>query len=414
MNTSYRIAIITMGVKLGEETMGYTRFLTLAEELAAAGFEVDLITSSFQHWEKAQRKLLDPAYQRYSFKTVFIKEPGYTRNIDTARLRSHAQAAKALRLYLETERCSKTPYDLIYCEIPPNDVARAAAEQAAAAHIPFVVDVNDLWPEAMRMVLDVPLISSLLFRPLARDARAVYRLASAVVGTSDEYANRPLSDCDPEIERLTVYVGGDKASFDEGVERHRASIIKPPESFWVTYAGTLGTSYDLHTLITAASLLKEQGFSSLSVKIIGDGPTRPVLESLAASLLAPVEFLGYREYSEMAAWLAASDVLVNSLVRKAPQSIPNKIGDYLFAGRPMINTGTDAELRNLVTGQRIGYNVVAEDAPLLAEAISRLAGDPVMRLAMGDAARVFAEKKFDRVRSYQAIVDLIRRLVKSP
>ncbi|MCL2757202.1 MAG: glycosyltransferase family 4 protein [Coriobacteriia bacterium] len=413
MDTPHRIAVITMGVKLGDETKGYTRFLTLAEQLAASGFDVDLITSSFQHWEKAQRDTASIAYSRYPFRVVFIEEPGYERNIDLKRVRSHSIAAKNLRILLEANRTGTKPYDLIYCEIPPNNVARIAAEHAARENIPFVVDVNDLWPEAMRMVMDIPLVSSVLFYPLARDARSTYRLVSAVVGTSDEYAAHPFAISAPDVERVTVYVGGDKQAFDAGAQAHASQIDKPASAFWVTYAGTLGASYDLATLVTAASILKNQGFDSLRILIVGDGPDRSSLQALAEQLAAPVDFLGYRPYEEMAAWLVASDVLVNSLVRKAPQSIVNKIGDYLFAGRPMINTGSSAELRNLVVTERVGFNVVAEDTNLLAECIQRLADDPPMRISMGLAARILAEKRFDRTCSYQAITDLIDRLLKS-
>ena len=31
--------------------------------------------------------------------------------------------------------------------------------------IPFVADVNDLWPEAMRMIIDIPVISDIIFIP---------------------------------------------------------------------------------------------------------------------------------------------------------------------------------------------------------------------------------------------------------
>ena len=40
-----RIAVVTMGVKLGDETRGYTRFRVLSEMLVEQGFDVDLITS---------------------------------------------------------------------------------------------------------------------------------------------------------------------------------------------------------------------------------------------------------------------------------------------------------------------------------------------------------------------------------
>ena len=98
-------------------------------------------------------------------------------------------------------------YDLLYAEIPPNDVALAAAEYAKKKGIPFVADVNDLWPEAMRMIIDIPVISDIIFYSLLRDAEKVYRLASGVIGTSDEYRDRPFKRRNRDIPRETVYVG---------------------------------------------------------------------------------------------------------------------------------------------------------------------------------------------------------------
>ncbi len=130
----------------------------------------------------------------YPFGLRFIYEPGYKKNIDLARVKSHRIAAKNLRKMLDDKPEDGKDYDLIYAEIPPNDVARAAAEYAEEHGIPFVADVNDLWPEAMRMVLDVPVVSSVLFRPLQKDAEKVYSLVSGVVGTSDEYRDRPFQN----------------------------------------------------------------------------------------------------------------------------------------------------------------------------------------------------------------------------
>ena len=186
-----RIAVVTMGVKLGDETRGYTRFRFLSEMLVEQGFDVDLITSSFQHWEKAPRDTSKACYQGLPYNVVFIDEPGYTRNLDLQRIRSHHVAAKNLREHFE-----RTPgrYSLIYSEIPPNDVARVCAEYATNHGIPYVADINDLWPEAMRMVVDIPVLSDVAFYPFARDAKRVYQLLSGAVGTSEEYAARPAKD----------------------------------------------------------------------------------------------------------------------------------------------------------------------------------------------------------------------------
>ncbi|WP_449316485.1 glycosyltransferase family 4 protein [Rubneribacter sp.] len=424
-----RIAVVTMGVKLGDEKRGYTRFRFLSELLVREGFEVDLITSSFQHWEKAQRDCSKECYRNLPYRVVFVDEPGYTKNLDLARIRSHRVAARNLRAHFERMRGS---YDLIYAEIPPNDVARACAECAREANIPFVADINDLWPEAMRMVVDVPVLSDIAFYPFARDARIVYRLLSGAVGTSDEYAARPAADRDEPYPRETVYVGNDLAAFDKGAQERAGEVEKPDGEVWAAYAGTLGASYDLATLVEAAALLEEDRLARearraaedhtygpaqnrpcppVRVKVLGDGPDREKLEALAAKLGAPVDFLGYQDYASMAAHLCASDIVVNSLVKTAAQSIVTKIGDYLASGNPVVNTGSSPEFRAKVAADGFGLNVEAENAPALARALQELARNASLRKIMGARGRAVAEREFDQARSYQAIVNLIRSLL---
>ena len=401
-----KIAVVTMGVKLGRETKGYDRFKYLSSLLVKEGFEVDLITTSFQHWEKAQRDVSDPSYQSEPFNVIFIEEPGYKRNIDPARIFSHAKAAKNLAAYFREHG----DYDLIYAEIPPNDVALTCARYAEERGIPFVADVNDLWPEAMRMVIDIPIVSDLLFYPLARDAREVYRRCSAVVGTSDEYAMRPLHDRETEVEHITVYVGNEVAVFDEEAAARAADIEKPDGEFWVTYAGTIGASYDIKTMVLSSQELNAQGYDRVHVKILGGGPDKEALEGLAASLDCNVEFVGYLPHDVMAAYLVKSDVLVNSFVRKAPQSIVTKIGDYLAAGKPMINTCMSPEFRSKVEHDGFGVNIEPEDALVLASAIIKLKENPDVCADMGRKARSIAESQFDRPVAYQRIANLIDRL----
>ena len=406
-----RIAVVTQGQKLGDETRGYTRFRFLSELLASEGFEVDLITSTFQHWDKAQRDTTRACYQHLPYRLRFVYEPGYKRNLDLARINSHRIFANNLkRLFKSRFADNPRAYDLIYSEIPPNDMARVCAETAAKHGIPYVVDVNDLWPEAMRMAIDVPVVSDVAFAPFARDAKRVYNLIAGAVGTSDEYANRPAADRDAPYAKRTVYVGNQLDKFDEGAREHAADVVKPDGEFWVTYAGTLGASYDIQTLIDAASLAAATD-PRIRVKLLGDGPDRQKLEEHATKTEAPIDFVGYAPYDLMAAYLCASDITVNSLVASAAQSIVTKIGDYLAAGIPMINTGSSPEFRAKVEADGFGVNVPAEDAQALADAILELAGDAERCSQMGAKARAIAEEQFDQKHSYQEIASLIRELL---
>ena len=264
---------------------------------------------------------------------------------------------------------------------------------------------------AMRMVLDVPVLSDLLFGGFARDARRAYLRADGVVGSSDRYRDEPLKYGARVPRTLTVYVGGDLGAFDRGVEAFADAIEKPAGEFWVTYAGTLGTSYDIPTLIRAAELLFQKGETGLRVLLLGDGPKRAEWEALAAPLGDRVRFLGYQPYERMAAWLHLSDAVINSVIQKAPQSFPSKIGDYLASGHPLINTGLDPELCQKVEREGLGINVPPEDPEALAAGIRQLMSDPDGAAEMGARCRRTAEEQFDRSRSYEAISDLVAELL---
>ncbi|MCI7122938.1 MAG: glycosyltransferase family 4 protein [[Ruminococcus] gnavus] len=402
-----KVAVITMGVKLDGEK-GYTRFRYLCEFLVKKGYEVDLITTTFQHWEKKQRDLESVDQKSYPFGIKFIYEPGYRKNIDLRRVRSHKIAAENLRKLLEKEG----DYDLIYVEIPPNDVALAAAEYAHRNKIPFVADVNDLWPEAMRMVFDIPIVSDLLFYPLKRDAEKVYSLTSGVIGTSDEYRDRPFLNQKRDVLKETVYVGNEISVFDREAERHADEVQKEDGTFWVTYAGTIGTSYDIRTMVLAAEELMKQGKTKIRFQILGDGPTREMLENLAKERkIQNVKFTGYVPYEQMAEYLVKSDVLINSFVRKAPQSIVTKIGDYLAAGKPMINTCMSPEFRKKVEQDGFGINIEPEDVRELVNAVEWMYENEAERNDMGNRARKIAEEQFDRPVSYGKIEAMISSLI---
>ena len=400
-----RIAVFSIDAKLGHEVKGATRYVFLAETLVAAGYEVDFLTSGFQHWEKRQRDLSRFDASAHSFNVCFIDEPGYPKNMCPQRIWAHHVMAKNVRAYFDEHH----DYDLVYCQIPPNDVALAVGRSAKRYGIPFVVDVNDLWPEAFRIAFDVPVLSDIAFAPFYRQARRTYALADAIVGTSDEYAARGFRDRAEDIPKVVAYVGNDLAAFDAGALAHADEVDKPAGEFWVSYAGAMSDCYDLRTLVRAMALVQVD-HPHMKLKLMGDGTIRGELESLAAETGCDADFMGYMPYPNMAAHLMASDVLVNSLVENAPQSVPTKIGDYLAAGRPMLSTSLSPEFWAKVDTDGFGVNVRPGDVGALARALVQLEGDRAGCTRMGAAARAVAEEQFDRKRSYKQLVDLVGRL----
>ncbi|MGN1158073.1 MAG: glycosyltransferase family 4 protein [Agathobacter sp.] len=396
-----KIAIVTLAVALDGEK-GYSRFRFLAN-LLSQYYDVDLVTSTFQHWEKKQRDVKTISGANRLFDVELAYEPGYKKNVDIKRLYSHKIAVKNIIKILENK-----DYDLIYCIIPDNNMAATVGKYAKKKGIKYVVDIEDLWPEAMEMVSPLPQsINNILLKPFRKDAKIAYECADAFVGTSDEYRDVPKMKYEiygkPAI---TVYVGCDLDDFDDGVRAFSNEIEKSSKDFWVTYAGNLGSSYDIPTLIRVAQELYKD-YSDIKIKILGGGPLETEFKSIANEKPCYVEFVGYTPYRKMAAYLVKSDVLVNSFVKKAPQSIVTKIGDYLAAGRPMINTLTSPEFRTKVENDGFGVNVEAENIVDLRNTIVNLYNDNVTRIAMGERARTIAESEFNRGVAYLNIKKLI-------
>ena len=240
----------------------------------------------------------------------------------------------------------------------------------------------------------------------------VYKNADAVIGTSDEYTNRAFQNRKCNIPYQTVYVGCDLDKFDGGVKKFSSSIEKKEEEFWVSYAGSIGTSYDIKTLVQAAKEIEKRGYENIKFKIMGTGPLLEEIKRLVSELNCKnVSLMGYVEYPRMAAYLSKSDVTVNSFVKGAPQSIVNKIGDYLASGCVMINTLENDEFVAMVDREKFGVNVEPENVKVLADAVEKFYWDKRLCEEMGKTARAFGEDRFSVSKSYRRMIDMVEEQI---
>ena len=345
-----RIGIVSLGYAWLPCEPGPSRFYYIAKMFSEKGWDVDLIGTSFQHFKKEPRDKDLILSQNYPFKTSFIEVKPYKKNIDVRRVMSNHLAVKATVDYLK-----QNEYDAIYCSIPQNDVASAVAEYCHGKKIPFVCDIEDLWPEAMEMVVKNRFLRKLIFPKFYKDAERVYALCDAAVGTSEDYTERAVKYNHREMPLKTVYVGCDMDIFDRGVKEHSDSIEKDENEFWITYAGSIGKSYDIDTLIKASASLFEDGYSNIKIKILGTGPRLEEMRKLKDEINAKnVDFLGYTQYPIMAAYLTKSEVALNSFIKGAPQSIANKVGDYLASGSAILNTLENDVAKSLIDSNEVG------------------------------------------------------------
>ncbi len=403
-----KIAIVSLGYMWFPCEPGPSRFFQIANAFVDGGYDVEVITTDFQHFKKAPRDKEEILSQGYPFSITFIQTPHYKKNIDIRRVISNRTAEKNLRKYLEQH---VEEYVAVYTSIPANNVAAAVTEICYKHRVPCIVDIEDLWPEAMSMVIKNEKVRNVLLKSFLRDAEAAYKNCSGVIGTSDDYTDRAFKNRKRNIPNTTVYVGVNLKDFDDGVEQYKDEIVKPEGEFWVTYTGSISTSYDIKTLVLAAKKLADEGHPDIKVQILGTGSLKEELEEFSKDI-NNVKFWGFIMYPKMAAVLSKSDVVINSFVKGAPQSIVNKIGDYLASGKVIINTLENPVFCNLIECGKCGVNIEPENVDVLAKAMLRLKENEDERLEMGRSARKLGEEEFDRTVSYSKIVELMEEVMK--
>lgn len=385
---------------------GNNRFIYLADMLCNQGYQVEIITTTFAHKTKTQRIVSKDMFCESSYKYTMLPEPGYPKNVCLKRFYSHYVFGKNLKQYLD----SIEKPDLILIAVPSLDVGSVAANYCKKNNVPLIVDIQDVWPEAFKLVLNIPLISDVIFLPMTLQANKFYAQANKIVAVSETYKNRGIRNNKKDKRGLCVYLGTDIMQFDEN--RKPFFIHKPDNEVWVTYVGTLGHSYNIEIIIDALNQLPVELTSNIVFNVFGDGPYMNRFQEYAKHSEVSVRFWGRRGYAEMTAYLCESDIAVNPIVKGAAQSIINKHADYAAAGLPVVNTQECTEYRSLINEYKCGINCDVESITQVMEALKQLIEDSNMRKQMGKNSRKMAMEKFDRAHTYQKIVYEIEELTR--
>lgn len=394
-----KIVVIANFTKLPWE-QGNSRFPYIINLIDKEKYEVELITSSFSHGEKRQRENKADE-MNLDYKITLIDEPGYKKNVSLKRFYSHHVFAKNVEKHLGT---IEKP-DVIYCAVPSLDAAKVAAKYAENNDIKFIIDIQDLWPEAFKMVFKVPVISDIIFYPMKKTADYIYSRANSIVAVSKTYANRAAVVNKNFDKKLPIFLGTDLEEFDKA--KKEFEIIPFDDVVRVAYIGTLGHSYDIKCIIDSIKILNNKGIKNILFVVMGDGPLKESFEAYGKEQDVNCEFTGRLAYNEMIGKLCSCDIAINSITKGAAQSIINKVGDYAASGLPVVNNQESKEYRKLVEDYQIGFNVEVANPEEMAEKIEELYKDKGLRERLGANNRKLAEEKFDRKHTYKEIKNLI-------
>lgn len=284
--------------------------------------------------------------------------------------------------------------DVAYVYHPPATVGLAALALRALRGIPFVYDIQDLWPDTLRAT--GMLRSGLVLRLVDLWCRMVYAAASRIAVLSPGFRDVLIRRGVPAQKVEVVYNWCDERQVPRaGRDDDLARELGLAGRFNVVFAGTMGAAQGLEAVLRAAREVAAT-LPAAQFVFVGGGTEVTRLQKLAGEMeLANVRFLPRRPVSEIGAVLNLADALLVHL-RDDPLfeiTIPSKTQAYLATGRPIL-MAVKGDAARLVECAGAGVCCAPEDPAALARAVVALAElSPGERSAMGERGRAFYERE---------------------
>lgn len=369
---------------------------SLARELARRGHHVTVITGfpnyptgvlypgyhlRWRHWDEDDgiRLLRLPLYLDHSRST-------WRRSLNYL---SFAASASTLGAAF----CP--PADILWT-CPPLSLGVPAWWLSRLKRIPFVYEVQDMWPET---VAATGMMSSpLALGTLGRLAHFVYRTAAGIVVVSPGFRRYLIAKGVPDAKIEVIPNWADEDLYapvpQDSVLGNQFGL---QGRFNVIYGGNLGAAQSLENVLAAAALLND--LPRVQFVLIGGGMEEAALRRRAAELrLTNVRFVAQQPAERMPHFFAWADVLLAHLKRHPlfEITIPGKTLSYLASGRPVLSA-TVGDAADVVREAGAGRVCPPEDPGALAQSVRELyALSAAEREALGQAGRHAFLRNFTR------------------
>lgn len=286
---------------------------------------------------------------------------------------------------------------IIYACGPPVTVGVSAALISLFRRVPFVYDIQDLWPDSLSAT--GMFNSSYGDKVVANLCQWVYSRSMHITVQSSGVRDRLIARGVGQDKVSVIFNWCDESSINErgGGVGSPTSIAGKDESrktFDVMFAGNIGKAQEMDAVLEAARLQKRQN-PSVRLLLLGGGVEIPRLKKMAQELgIDNVTFLPRVPMSEVGAILARADALLVHL-KDDPLfriTVPAKTQAYMAAGKPIL-MAVAGDATQLVVDSGAGVCAQPSNARSIADAIQQLVlmAPEDLRL-MGERGREFYMK----------------------
>jgi glycosyltransferase involved in cell wall biosynthesis len=278
--------------------------------------------------------------------------------------------------------------DVVLASGPPYLPLLTAAVWASRRHIPFVVELRDLWPDYLAEMRTLP---GPMIRALFVSERWLLRKAAAVSVVTGSFRQRVVAKGVP-LERIGVFPNGVDLDFYSSIDTGGARGTE----LRLGYLGTFGAGQGLTAVVAAVRALRAAGVA-VQVVLTGDGSDRVAIERAAAGDAGVTITDPIAREATPAFYASCDAVLVpHAALPMLADTVPSKLFEIMACGRPVI-AALAGEGARIVRDSGAGLVAAPGDPKSIADAIRHFHSlSAAQRAEMGRAGRKFVETNYDR------------------
>ncbi|MCW3073840.1 MAG: glycosyltransferase family 4 protein [Flaviaesturariibacter sp.] len=236
--------------------------------------------------------------------------------------------------------------------------------------VKWIADFHDLWTDVIyyNMLYHLPFVKRLD----KRMERFILERADLVLTVGEKYKQKLLQKSELiSTEKISIMrIGYDETLFQESIE------TTANKEFTITYTGSIADFYQPQVFFKALREVVDKhltiAFKLRFVGVLSQG----IRENIIIENLLPIfEETGYVSHKQSIQYLYESDVLllVNPVTKDEAMVIPGKIYEYLAVQKPIINiTKKDAETAAIIESCQSGKTFERSDQNALEDYLNEL------------------------------------------
>lgn len=288
--------------------------------------------------------------------------------------------------------------DVVWGISTPLTAAWAAARVARHWGVPWLFEVQDLWPSFPIAMGAVP--TALARQQLFALERRLYESAAHIVPLSPDMSTY-VAGLGLAPAKITTLLNGTDLGLAARATPAAVAALRQAQGLAgqrvVLYAGTFGRANDMPTVVAAAEALVAAD-PSVTFLFLGHGYFAPLVAAAAARWPGRIRLVGGQPRHAVFTWFALADVAVVSFLGLPvlDANSPAKLYDALAVGTPVVVTN-QGWTKQLVEEHGCGWYAPAGDAVALAHRLQTTLANREALATAGARGQALAQARFDRV-----------------